>query len=152
MIENLKTIVFGKLKAYSTLVVIALMVSGAMACFFYGAHVERLKADKEIADLRVEYAESERNALRQAEEIRQAQEAKFQEAMAALKRDVADRSADAERVRTQFNQLKSRSSSTLEQCNNRAGRCEQLLSEAYELAGEGEGLLRDRDARIESIK
>lgn len=142
----------GKLKAYSTLVIVVLIVIGALACFFYGAHVERLKADKEIADLRTEYAESERNALRQAEEIRQAQEAQFQAAMAALKRDAAARSADAERVRRQFNQLKSRSSTTLEQCNRRAGRCEQLLSEAYELAGEGEGLLRDRDARLESLK
>lgn len=36
-----------------------------------GAYVERLKSDKEIADLRMEYAENERDALRRAEEIRQ---------------------------------------------------------------------------------
>lgn len=41
---------------------------------------------------------------------------------------------------------------SIEQCNLRAARCEQLLSEAYELAGEGEGLLRDRDARLEALK
>lgn len=119
---------------------------------FYGSHVERLKADREIAELRSQYAESERDALRKAEQIRQEQEQKFLAQMDALKRDAVARSADADRVRKQFNQLKSRSSSTLEQCNRRAGRCEQLLSEAYELAGEGEGLLRDRDARLESLK
>lgn len=136
-------------KKYSWL--ISIVIFGA-TCFFFGAHVERLEADKEIADLRAEYAENERNALRQAEQIRQEQEQEFLEQMAALKRDVVERTADADRVRKQFNQLKSRSSSTLEQCNRRAGRCEQLLSEAYELAGEGEGLLRDRDARLKSLK
>ena len=69
-----------------------------------------------------------------------------------VRRGAADRLSDAERVREQFNELKSRRSATLEQCNCRAGRCEQLLSEAYELAGEGEGLLRGRDARLEALK
>lgn len=149
MIEKIKTLLFGK---YRTLIVVALGVAGALTCYFYGAHVERLKADKEIADLRRDYVQSERDALRRAEEIRQQQEAKFLAEMAALKRDAADRVSDAERVRQQFNELKSRRSATLEQCNHRAGRCEQLLSEAYELAGEGEGLLRDRDARFKSLK
>lgn len=152
MIESLKNLVFGKLKTHSTLVAATLIVVGALACFFYGSHVERLKADREIAELRSQYAESERDALRKAEQIRQEQEQKFLAQMDALKRDAVARSADADRVRKQFNQLKSRSSSTLEQCNRRAGRCEQLLSEAYELAGEGEGLLRDRDARLKSLK
>lgn len=34
MIETLKTLVFGKLKNYSTLVVAVLIVVGALACFF----------------------------------------------------------------------------------------------------------------------
>lgn len=148
MIEKIKALLFGK---DGTVIVIALAVVGALACFFYGAHVERLKADKEIADLRRDYAQNERDALRRAEEIRQEQEAKFLVEMAALKRDAADRLSDAERVRQQFDELKSRRSATLEQCNHRASRCEQLLSEAYELAGEGEGLLRDRDARLTAL-
>lgn len=123
----------------------------AVGCFYYGAHTERLKADQEIAQLRMEYAESERDALRRAEEIRMAQELEFQAAMVALKRDAAARRADAERVRNQFAELKSRSSTTLEQCNRRAGRCEHLLSEAFSLAGESEELLRDRDARLGAL-
>ena len=75
--------------------------------------MERLKADKEIADLRRDYAQSERDALRKAEELRQEQEAKFQVEMAKLKRDATDRVSDADRVRQQFNELKSRRSATL---------------------------------------
>lgn len=130
---------------------LAAALVAAVGCFYYGAYVERLKADQEIAQLRMEYAESERDALRRAEEIRMAQEVEFQAAMAALKRDSAARRADAERVRQQFSELKSRSSTTLEQCNRRASRCEQLLSEAFSLAGESEELLRDRDARLGAL-
>ena len=92
MIEKIKALMPGK---YSTLIVFVLAVAGALACFFYGAHVERLKADKEIADLRRDYAQSERDALRRAEEIRQEQEAKFLAEMAELKRDAADRASDS---------------------------------------------------------
>lgn len=37
-------------------------------------------------------------------------------------------------------------------CNSRAARCERLLSEAYDLAAEGEGLLKDRDARLNALQ
>lgn len=53
MIRKIKTLFLGK---YGTLIVVTLAVAGALACFFYGAHVERLKANKEIADLRRDYA------------------------------------------------------------------------------------------------
>ena len=124
-------------KKYSWL--ISIVIFGA-TCFFYGAHVERLEADKEIADLRAEYAENERNALRQAEQIRQEQEQEFLEQMAALKRDVVERTADADRVRKQFNQLKSRSSSTLEQCNRRAGRWRERVRDYLETETQGSNL------------
>ena len=136
-----------KSKAVPPLIVAACLLSA-----WLGSSYQKAKCETQIAELRSQYAESERDALRKAEEIRQEQEQNFLAQMDALKRDAVARSADADRVRKQFNQLKSRSSSTLEQCNRRAGRCEQLLSEAYELAGEGEGLLRDRDARLESLK
>ena len=129
-----------------------LIIAGFTLSAWLVSSYQKAKCETQIAELRIQYAESERDALRKAEQIRQEQEQKFLAQMDALKRDAVARSADADRVRKQFNQLKSLSSSTLEQCNRRAGRCEQLLSEAYELAGEGEGLLRDRDARLESLK
>ena len=122
------------------------------ASFVAGYHAATLNYERDIAELKESYAQSERDTMRRAEELRHEQEAKFLSELEAVKRDAADRSADAERVRKQFNELKSRRSATLEQCNRRAARCEQLLSEAYELAGECEGLLRDRDARLRSLK
>lgn len=121
------------------------------AVFIAGYHVAALRYERDIAEMREEYAERETDALRKAEALRDAQEERILAEIEALKRDAVERTADAERVRRQFNQLKSHSSTTLEQCNRRAGRCEQLLSEAYELAGEGEGLLKDRDARLMSL-
>ena len=138
-----------KLKTYG---IPAAAILACLGCFFYGAHVERLKADKKIAELEETYAQQERDALRKAEELRQEQEAKFVAEMERLRRESADIATDAGRVRKQFDELKKRRSATLEQCNRRASRCEQLLSEAYELAGECEGLLRDRDARLKSLK
>lgn len=140
------------LTTYKKYAGILLIIAACALSAWLGSSYQKAKCEAQIANLRNQYAESERDALRKAEQIRQEQEQKFLAQMDALKRDAVARSADADRVRKQFNQLKSRSSSTLEQCNRRAGRCEQLLSEAYELAGEGEGLLRDRDARLESLK
>lgn len=140
------------LTTYKKYAGILLIIAACALSAWLGSSYQKAKCEAQIANLRNQYAESERDALRKAEQIRQEQEQKFLAQMDALKRDAVARSADADRVHKQFNQLKSRSSSTLEQCNRRAGRCEQLLSEAYELAGEGEGLLRDRDARLESLK
>lgn len=140
------------LTAYKSKAIPLLIIAGFSLSAWLGSSYQKATCEAQIANLRNQYAESERDALRKAEQIRQDQEKKFLVQMDALKRDAVARSADGDRVRKQFNQLKSRSSSTLEQCNRRAGRCEQLLSEAYELAGEGEGLLRDRDARLKSLK
>ncbi len=151
MISLFKT-VFAFLVTYKKYASALLIIAGFVLSAWLGSSYQKATCEAQIANLRNQYAESERDALRKAEQIRQDQEKKFLAQMDALKRDAVARSADADRVRKQFNQLKSRSSSTLEQCNRRAGRCEQLLSEAYELAGEGEGLLRDRDARLKSLK
>lgn len=151
MIAYIKT-ALAFLTAYKLKAIPLLIIAGFALSAWLGSSYQKATCEARIANIRNQYAESERDALRKAEQIRQDQEKKFLAQMDALKRDAVARSADADRVRKQFNQLKSRSSSTLEQCNRRAGRCEQLLSEAYELAGEGEGLLRDRDARLKSLK
>lgn len=137
-----------KIKTFGVPIAVVILV---LAAFFYGAHVERLKADKEIADLRTDYATRETEALREAENIRKQQEQKYKTEMAKLKRTNADLALDTARVREQFDQLKSRRSPDIELCNNRANRCNGLLSEAYSLASEGEGLLRERDARLKVI-
>lgn len=138
-----------KIKTYGAPIALITLV---LVAFFYGAHVERQKADKEIAELRTEYATRESSALWAAENIRKQQEQKYLAEMAELKRTNAELASDTARVRQQFDQLQSRSSPDLEYCNNRASRCNVLLSEAYSLASEGEGLLRDRDARLKALK
>lgn len=138
-----------KIKTYG--VPIALMLFG-LAAFFYGAHVERLEANEEIALMEKEYATRESSALWEAERIRKQQEQKYVSEMERLNAHNTQLSADALRVREQFNQLQSHRSSDIERCNHRAQRCEQLLYEAYSLAGEGEGLLRERDARLGALK
>ena len=138
-----------KIKTYG--IPIALMIFG-LAAFFYGAYVERLKANEEIALMEKEYATRESSALWEAERIRKQQEQQYVSEMERLNAHNAQLSADALRVREQFNQLQSRRSPDLERSNHRAQRCEQLLSEAYGLAREGEGLLRERDARLNSVK
>lgn len=137
-----------KIKTYG--VPIALMLFG-LAAFFYGAHVERLEANEEIALMEKEYATRESSALWEAERIRKLQEQKYVTEMERLNAHNAQLSSDALRVRDQFNQLQSRRSPDLERCNQRTQRCEQLLSEAYELAGEGEGLLKERDGRLKTL-
>lgn len=130
---------------------IALIIFG-LSAFFYGAHVERLKADEEIAQMEKEYAIRESSALWEAETIRKQQEQKYLLEMDRFKLLNAELAADALRVREQFAQIQSRRSPDLERSHHRIERCERLLSEAYELAGEGEGLLRDRDARLSVFK
>ena len=134
-----------KIKTYG--IPIALILFG-LSAFFYGAHVERLEANEEIAQMEKEYAIRESSALWEAETIRKQQEQKDLLEMDRFKLLNAELAADALRVRELFAQVQSTRSPDLERSHHRIERCERLLSEAYELAGEGEGLLRERDARL----
>ena len=134
-----------KIKTYG--IPIALIIFG-LSVFFYGAHVERLKANEEIAQMEREYAIRESSALWEAETIRKQQEEKYLLEMDRFKLANAELAADALRVRELFAQIQSRRSPDLERSHHRIERCERLLSEAYELAREGEGLLKERDARL----
>ena len=134
-----------KIKTYG--VPIALIIFG-LAAFFYGAHVERLEANEEIALMEKEYAIRESSALWEAETLRKQQEAKYLLEMDRFKLVNAELAADALRVREQFAQIQSRRSPDIERSHHRIERCERLLSEAYEMAGEGESLLKERDARL----
>ena len=138
-----------KIKTYG--IPIALIIFG-LSAFFYGAHVERLEANEEIAQMEKEYAIRESSALWEAENLRKQQEAKYLVEMDRFKLVNAELAADALRVRELFAQIQSRRSPDLELSHHRIERCERLLSEAYELAGEGEGLLKERDSRLEAIK
>ena len=129
---------------------IALIIFG-LSAFFYGTHVERLEANEEIAQMEKEYAIRESSALWEAENLRKQQEAKYLVEMDRFKLLNAELAADALRVREQFVQIQSRRSPDLERSHYRIERCERLLSEAYELAGEGEALLNDRDARLKAL-
>ena len=129
---------------------IALIIFG-LSAFFYGAHVERLEADEEIAQMEKDYAIRESSALWEAETIRKQQEQKYLLEMDRFKLLNAELAADTLRVREQFAQIQSRRSPDLERSHHRVERCERLLSEAYELAGEGEGLLKERDARLKTL-
>lgn len=138
-----------KIKTYG--IPIALIIFG-LSAFFYGAHVERLEANEEIALMEKEYAIRESSALWEAENIRKQQEEKYLVEMDRFKLANAELAADALRVRELFAQIQSRRSPDLEHSHNRIERCERLLSEAYDLANEGEGLLKDRDARLSALK
>ena len=134
-----------KIKTYG--IPIALIILG-LSAFFYGAHVERVKADEEIAQMEKDYAIRESSALWEAEAIRKQQEQKYLLEMDRFKLLNAELAADALRVREQFAQVQSTRSPDLEHSHHRIERCERLLSEAYSLAGEGEVLLKERDARL----
>ena len=138
-----------KIKAY--VIPIALILFG-LSAFFYGAHVERLEANEKIAQMEKEYAIRESSALWEAETVRKQQEQKYLLEMDRFKLLNAELAADALRVRELFAQVQSRRSPDLERSHHRIERCERLLSEAYELAGDGEGLLKERDARLNSMK
>ena len=138
-----------KIKAYG--IPIALILFG-LSAFFYGAHVERLEADEEIAQMEKEYAIRESTALWEAENLRKQQEAKYLVEMDRFKQLNVELAADALRVREQFDQIQSTRSPDLERSHIRVERCERLLSEAYELAGEGESLLKERDGRLNAFK
>lgn len=138
-----------KLKIYGGILA-AIFLAGA--AYFYGVHVATAKADKKIAEMERDYAKQKIDALEEAEAIRKYQEAEFLAKIDALKRDNIKRASDIERVRKQFAERGNSNNSSLVSCNRRAGGCEHLLSEAYELAGECERLLRDRDARLSVLK
>ena len=129
---------------------IAVILFG-LSAFFYGAHVERLEANEEIALLGKEYAIRESSALWEAETIREQQEQKYLLEMDRFKLLNAELVADSLRVREQFAQIQSRRSPDLERSHHRIERCERLLSEAYQLANEGEGLLKERDTRLKAL-
>lgn len=99
-----------------------------------------------------EHERKESEALRQAERLHLEQEKRYIAQMEEVRAHNADLVADAIRVRDQFDALRSGRHSTNEQRNSRVERCEQLLSTGYELATEGEGLLRDRDVRLNVLK
>ena len=138
-----------KIKAYG--IPIALILFG-LSAFFYGSHVERQEADEEIAQMEKEYAIRESSALWEAENLRKQQETKYLVEMDRFKQLNAELTADALRVREQFAQIQSHRSPDLERSHHRIERCERLLSEAYELAGESEGLLKERDVRLSAVK
>ena len=129
---------------------IALIIFG-LSAFFYGVHVERLEANEEIAQMEKEYAIRESSALWEAETIRKQQEQKYLLEMDRFKLLNAELTADALRVRELFAQIQSTRSPDIERSHHRIERCERLLSEAYELAGECEGLLKERDARLKTL-
>ena len=105
-----------------------------------------------MAKMETEYERKESEALRQAERLRQEQEKELIAQLEVVRMANAELVADAIRVREQFDALRSRRDSTGEQCCGRVERCERLLSTGYSLAAEGEGLLKDRDARLKSFR
>ena len=138
-----------KIKTYG--IPIALILFG-LSAFFYGAHVERLEANEEIAQMEKEYAIRESSALWEAESIRKQQEQKYLQEMDRFKLLNAELAADALWVREQFAQIQSRRSPDLERSHHRVERCERLLSEAYELAGESEGLLKECHGHLRALR
>ncbi len=138
-----------KIKTYG--IPIALIIFG-LSAFFYGAHVERLEANEEIAQMEKEYAIRESSALWEAENLRKQQEAKYLVEMDRFKQLNAELSADALWVREQFDKLQSGRNSNGQSSDHRADRCNALLSEAYSLASEGESLLKERDTRLKVLK
>lgn len=133
------------------LVAIALIAYG-LGCLWLGHRNERLEWEARVAKMGEEYERKESEALRLAERLRREQEKRYVAQMEEVRAHNAELVADALRVREQFEQLRSRRDSTSEQCCGRVERCEWLLSQAYELANEGEGLLRERDARFRALK
>ena len=132
--------------------IVAFLVIYGIGCLWLGHRNERLEWVAHVAKMEEDYARKESEALRQAERLRQEQEKELVAQLAAVRMANADLVADAIRVREQFNALRSRRDSTGEQGGDRLARCERLLYEAYELAAEGEGLLREREARLKVLK
>ena len=123
-----------------------------LGCLWVGHRNERWVWEVRVAQMEEEYERKESEALRQAERLRQKRETKLVAQLEAVRLANADLVADAIRVREQFDALRFRRDSTGEQYSDRVERCERLLSEAYSLAGEGEGLFRELDVRLKALK
>ena len=132
--------------------IVAFLAVYGLGCLWLGHRNERLEWEARVARMEEEYERKESEALRQAERLRQEQEKELIAQLEAVRMANAELVTDAIRVREQFNALRSRRDSTGEQCCNRVERCERLLSEGYQLAADGEGLLRDREARLNTTK
>ena len=142
-LENRKT-------KYKTIVLVVALISYGLGCLWLGHRNERLVWEIHLTKMEEEYERKESEALRQAERLRQEQEKELVAQLEAVRMANAELVADALRVREQFDALRSGRDSTGEQGGSRLERCERLLSEGYSLAAEGEGLLRERDARLKA--
>ena len=132
--------------------IVAFLAIYGLGCLWLGHRNERLEWEAHVAKMEQEYERKESEALRQAERLRQEQEKRYLAQIEEVRAHNADLVADAIRVREQFDALRSRRDSNCEQCGDRVERCERLLSEGYQLASEGEGLLRESDARLKVLK
>ena len=132
--------------------IFAILVVYGLGCLWVGHRNERLEWEARVAKMEVEYERKESEALRQAERLRQEQEKELVAQLEAVRLDNAELVAGAIRVREQFDALRAGRDSTDVQCGDRLERCERLLSEGYQLAAEGEGLLRERDARSRILR
>ncbi len=132
--------------------IVAFLAVYGFGCLWLGHRNERLEWEAHVAKLEQEYERKESESLRHAERLRQEQEQRYIVQMEEVRAHNADLLADAIRVREQFDALRFGRDSTGEQCCNRVERCERLLSEGYQLAAEGEGLLRERGARLKALK
>lgn len=137
---------------YKIVLIAVALIAYGLSCLWLGHHNERLEWEAHVAMMEEEYERKESDALRLAERLRREQEKEFIDQMEAVRMANADLVADAIRVREQFDALRSGRNSTSEQCCSRVERCERLLSEGYSLASEGEGLLRERDARFKPLR
>ena len=131
--------------------IVAILAVYGVGCLWLGHRNERLKWEAHVAQMEEEYARKESEALHQAERLRLEREKELTAQLEVVRLANAELVADAIRVREQFDALRSGRDSTGEQCGDRLERCERLLSEGYSLAAEGEGLLKDWDARLGSL-
>ena len=121
--------------------IVAFLAVYGLGCLWLGHRNERLEWQAHVA--KMEYERKESEALRQAERLLQEQEKELVAQLEAVRLANADLVADAIRVHEQFDSLRSGRDFDDQSSNYRTDRCNVLLSEAYSLAIEGEGLLRD---------
>lgn len=132
--------------------IVTFLIAYGLGCLWLGHRNERLEWEAHVAKMEEEHARQESEALRQAERLRQKQEKQYLAQMEEVRAHNADLVADAIRVREQFDALRFRRDSTDERDSGRVERCERLLSEGYSLEAEGEGLLKERGARLKALK
>ena len=131
--------------------IVAFLAVYGIGCLWLGHRNERLEWVARVARMEEEYERKESESLRQAERMREEQEKELIAQLEAVRVANAELVADAIRVREQFDALQSGRDTTGEQCRNQVERCERLLSEGYQLAAEGEGLLREWGARLKAF-